>query len=94
MDFSYPVKFVSSDGLEFKVRITKVNKHSWWLKLLDATGKEINLIKVQKRSSKVFYHHPQKGGDLIDGKTFFKTFFQPLKRVGFHKQPTRRQTSR
>lgn len=79
MDFPYPIRFIASDGTSFKVRISKTNKHSWWLKLLDTEGNELKLIKVQKRSSKLFYHDPQKRGGELSGKTIFESQHVPRK---------------
>ena len=59
--FPYPVKFVSTDGTEFDVRVTKPNKRSWYISLLDKNGGVVKTIKVSKTSIKLRYKN-QKGG--------------------------------
>ena len=81
MDFPYPLRFISSDGKQFKVRITKINRHSWWLKILDGDI-EVKLIKIQKRSPKLIYHD-DKGGET-NGKAIFNEIKQKLGKQQSH----------
>ena len=71
LNFPYPVKFVAANGNEFDVRVTKPNKRSWWLSILDKNGGVVKTIKVSKTSAKLRYRN-QKGG-LSNGTEILKS---------------------
>lgn len=64
--FPYPVKFVATGNKEFNVKVTKPNKRSWWLVLLDKNGDTIKSIKVSKASVKLRYPSAS-GSNLLNG---------------------------
>lgn len=94
LKFPYPVKFVAANKREFNIRITKPNKRSWWLQLLDDNNKPIKTIKVSKTSVKLRY--PAKNGGTIDGPTILRTLVKEdrLRLQGVRDSASDRQTSR
>lgn len=73
LKFPYPVKFVAANNKEFNIRVTKPNKRSWWLQLLDKDGNAIKSIKVSKTSLKLRY--PSERG-LLTGPACLRTLLK------------------
>ena len=65
LTFPYPIKFIANNKKEFRVRVTKPNKRSWWLMLLTPDGAPIKVVKVSKTSPKLYY--PTQNGGVCNG---------------------------